>query len=77
MFVCVRERRQESEGKRVRVRELEKDRARDREREYISTRRAIVGSRWDSEKYTNGSFRGKIQRGEGPRISILMDMNNV
>jgi len=39
--------------------------------------RAIVESRWDSEKYTKNSFLGKRQRGEGPRISILMDINNL
>jgi len=43
----------------------------------ISTRKAIVESRWDSEKYTNDSFLGKRQHGEGPRISILMDINNL
>ena len=32
-------------------------------------------SRWDSEKYANDSSLGKKQRGEGPRISILMDIN--
>ena len=32
-------------------------------------------SRWDSEKYANDAFLGKRQRGEGPRISILMDVN--
>jgi len=42
----------------------------------ISTRRAIVESRWDSEKYTNDFILGKRQGGEGPRISILMDINN-
>jgi len=53
----------------------------------ISTRRAIVECRWDPEKYTNGSFLEGIPfykdvffkspgRGEGPRISILMDINN-
>jgi len=36
----------------------------------ISTRRAIVESRWDS-------FLGKRQRGECPLISILMDINNL
>jgi len=36
-----------------------------------------VESRWDSEKYTKNSFLGKRQRGEGPRISILMDINNL
>ena len=29
------------------------------------------------KKYTNDSFLGKRQRGEGPRISILMDINNI
>jgi len=43
----------------------------------IFTRRAIVESRWDSEKNTNTSFLGKRQRGEGPRVSILMDINNL
>jgi len=45
----------------------------------ISTPRAIVESRWDSEKYTNDSFLGNRQRDEGPRIStsILMDINNL
>jgi len=43
----------------------------------ISTWRAILESRWYSEKYTNDSFLGKRQRGEGPRISILMDINNL
>jgi len=42
----------------------------------ISTRR-VVQFRWDPEKYTNSSFLGKKQRGEGPRISILMDINNL
>ena len=49
----------------------------EKERDHISTRRAIVESRWDSEKYTNDSFLGKRQRGEGPRISILMNINNL
>jgi len=43
----------------------------------ISTRRAIVESRWDLEKYTNDSSLGKRQREEGPRICILLDMNNL
>jgi len=43
----------------------------------ISTQRMIVEFRWDPEKYTNGSFLAKRQRGEGPRISILMDMDNL
>jgi len=43
----------------------------------ISTRRAIVESRRDSEKYTNDSFLVKRQRGENPRISILMNINNL
>ena len=34
-------------------------------------------SRWDSEQCTNDSFLGKGQRGEGPRICILMDINNL
>ena len=34
-------------------------------------------SRWDSEKHTNDSFLEKKQRGEGPRISIVMDINNL
>jgi len=41
------------------------------------SRRAIVESRWDSEKYTKDSFLGKRQRDEGPRISILMEINNL
>jgi len=43
----------------------------------ISTRRAIVDCGRDPEEYTNGSLQGKRQRGEGPRIFILMDINNL
>jgi len=43
----------------------------------IFTRRANVESRWDSKKYTNASFLGKRQRGEGPRVSILMEIKNL
>jgi len=42
----------------------------------MSTRR-VVQFRWDLERYTNLSFLAKKQRGEGPRISILMDINNL
>jgi len=37
----------------------------------ISKRRAIVEFRWDPEKYTNVSFQGNRQRGEGLNIPIL------
>ena len=43
----------------------------------VSTRRAILEFRWDPEKYTNDSFLGKRRRSEGPRISILMDVNHL
>jgi len=39
--------------------------------------KAIVEFRWDMEKYTNDSFPVKRQHGEGPRISISMDINNL
>jgi len=37
----------------------------------------IVKLWWDLEKYTNDSFLEKRQRGEGPRISILTDIDNL
>jgi len=43
----------------------------------IFTRRAIMETGWDSEKYTNDSSLGRRHRGEGPHISILMDINNM
>jgi len=33
--------------------------------------------RWDQEKYINDSFVEQSQRGEGSRICILIDINNL
>jgi len=42
----------------------------------VVQRRVILEFWWDPEKYTNDSFLGKRQCGEGPHISILVDIDN-